>query len=82
MTGSDAAVDSDAVGELRAAFSAATMDRGRLLGRSEACDVGRLCHESGERADGMLMEGEVKVRLVRLISESKGESFSLAGESE
>lgn len=80
MVWSDAGVDSAMLGELRAAFSAATMDRGRLLG--PAWDVGRLCHERGERAEGMPMEGDVRVMLVRLVSESNGESFSFVGELE
>jgi hypothetical protein len=58
------------------------MDRGRLLGRSEACEVGRLCHERGDLADGMPIEGEPRVTLVRLMSESNGESFSFVGELE
>jgi hypothetical protein len=70
------------LGIFRAAFSAATMDRGRLLGRSEACEVGRLCHERGDRAEGMPMEGDGRATLVRLISESNGESFSFEGELE
>lgn len=58
------------------------MDNGRLFGRSEACEVGRLCHERRERADGMPIEGELEVMLGRLASESNGESFSLGGEPE
>lgn len=79
MDCSVAGADSAVVGAFRAAFSAATMDKGRLFGRSEACEVGRLCHERGDRADGMPIEGDAAT-LVRLISESNGESFSLVGE--
>ena len=68
--------------ERAAAFSKATVERGRLLGRSEAWDGGRRCHERGERAAEPVAEGEVMVRLVRFWSESKGDSFSLVGESE
>jgi hypothetical protein len=82
MVCSVAGADSARTGELRAAFSAATIDKGLLLGRSDACEVGRLCHERGDRAEGMPMEGEPMVRLVRLISDSNGESFSLVGEPE
>ena len=82
MVCSDADAGSGVPGELRAAFSAATIDRGRLLGRSEDCEVGRLCHDRVDRAEGMPMEGEVMDMLVRLMSDSDGESFSLVGELE
>lgn len=71
------------VGDDRAAaFSAAIIDSGRLLERSEACDGGRLCHDRGDREGAMPLDGDVNVRLVRLMSESKGKSFSLVGELE
>lgn len=44
---------------LRAAFSLAIMDNGRLLGRSEACEVGlRCCQDKVGVLDGIAFEGE------------------------
>ena len=66
--------------EVRAAFSAATMESGRLLVLSIDWEFGRLCHEGGEgRPPADEME-EGDVTLVRLGSKSKGEWFSLDGE--
>ena len=42
----------------RAAFSVATIDNGRLRGRSEACEVGRLCQFKGEFLEGIAFDGE------------------------
>lgn len=44
----------------RAAFSVATIDSGRLRGRSGDCDVGLLCHASGVLlVDGIPAEGDI-----------------------
>jgi hypothetical protein len=80
MVSSSAGAASERLVEDRAAFSTAMVERGRLFGRSEPRDGGRLCHESGERGAPPAVEDEV--RLVRLASESNRESFSLVGESE
>jgi hypothetical protein len=69
--------------ERAVAFSVATIDSGRLFGRSEVCEVGRRCHERGERAAGAVVEGDVRVvTLDRLVSESNIGSFSLVGDVE
>jgi hypothetical protein len=60
-------VNSKGFGDERAAaFSAARAERGRLFGRSEDCDVGRLCHERGVRAGAFSFEGEAEGAPVRL----------------
>lgn len=76
-----------ALARVAAAFSAAKTDNGRVLGRSEVWDVGRLCQERG-RAEGMAAKGEVRIWLDRLFGsdESKGDgdagdSFSFVGEA-
>jgi hypothetical protein len=80
---SAAGEDSEATAEVLAAFSAATIDSGRLLGRSGDCEFGRLCHDSGEAlAGGRLVEGDVKLACFDSGSKVKGESFSLEGEVE
>lgn len=58
--------------EVRARFSTATMERGRLRERSEACEVGRLCQARPLAT--------VSVRVGDLFSASIGDSFSLVGE--
>lgn len=72
----------------RAAFSVATIDSGRLRGRSEDCEVGRLCHERGEFFEGgMALEGEALIEETLLrpaisLSISMGAVYSLVGEVE
>jgi hypothetical protein len=72
----------------RAAFSVATIDSGRLRGRSEACEFGRRCHERGEFFEvGMALEGEALMEATRFnpamsFSISIGAVFSFAGEVE
>lgn len=58
-----------------AAFSAATTDSGRLLGRSEDWDWGRLCHDKGLRV-GAAIDGDVTPDAGFFDSASKGDSFS------
>lgn len=68
--------------EVRAAFSAASIDKGLDLVLSSDCESGRLCHDNGavlRPGDGMV---EMEVTLVRFDSESNEGSFSLAGEFE
>ena len=66
----------------RAAFSVATTDKGRCRGRSEACDLGRCCHDNVPVREGIAFEGESFVGELRLLSESilTRPSFSLVGE--
>jgi hypothetical protein len=66
----------------------ATIDSGRLRGRSEDCEVGRRCHERGEFFEGgMALEGEALIEETRLspeisLSMSMGAVFSLVGDVE
>lgn len=71
----------------REAFSVATIERGRLRGRSDACELGRRCHERGERG-GIVPERGAFMPELRLSSVSDalrpfsyGSEFSLVGES-
>jgi hypothetical protein len=70
----------------RAAFSVATIDSGRLRGRSEDCELGRRCHERGEFFEGgMALEGDALIEETRLrsaisLSTSIGAVFSCVGE--
>jgi hypothetical protein len=73
----------------RAAFSAATIDRGRLRGRSGDWEFGRRCHESGELLEGIAFDGVAftEIFLMRSDSEitrspSNGAVFSFVGELE
>jgi hypothetical protein len=69
-----------ALGDL-AAFSVATIDRGRLRGRSEACEVGRLCQLKGEFLDGIALDGKAFIGDTRLRDGSaESRSFSIIGE--
>lgn len=88
--GSDVEVDEGsgvALGD-RAAFSVATIDSGRLRGRSEDCEFGRRCHESVEFLEGgMTLEGEAFMEETRFrpaisLSISIGAVFSFVGEIE
>lgn len=72
----------EAAVDVRAAFSAASMDRGLDFVLSKDCEFGRLCHDNG----AVLIPGEgtvpEDVTLVRLDSMSKVDSFSFVGEVE
>lgn len=72
-------VGSDGVVEERAAFSAATMDSGRLLVPFEICEFGRLCQFNPRTV--ALLEGDNGL-LARLFSASRGDSFSLEADVE
>lgn len=84
MASAEGAGGAGGVEERTAAFSAATIDSGLDFGRSEACDVGLLCHERvGVRVGTpALGGGDVTEVLDCLRSNSKGNSFSLVGETE
>lgn len=71
---------SDGVVDERAAFSAATMESGRLREPLEACEVGLLCQFNPLAVDELLV-GEAEP-LARLLSTSRGDWFSLVGEVE
>ena len=73
----------------RDAFSVATIDRGRLRGRSEDWELGRRCQDKGEFLEGMALEGEAFMETFRLESDSvmtrsatNGEAFSFVGDDE
>lgn len=66
----------------RAAFSAATIDRGRLRGRSDASEGGRRCCQlSGEFLEGIALDGEAFIETGRSFSVREG-PFSFVGEAE
>lgn len=71
----------------RAAFSAATIESGRLRGRSGDWEFGRRCQESGEFLEGIALDGVTftETFLMRSDSEmtrspSEGAVFSFVGE--
>ena len=64
-----------ALGDL-AAFSAATIERGRLRGRSAVWEVGRLCQLRGEFLDGIALDGEAFIRF------KAGSTFSRSASEE
>lgn len=71
----------------RAAFSVATIESGRLRGRSEAWEFGRRCHERGEFREGNAFEGDDFMGDIRFEpdsansrSSSNGTWFSFVGE--
>lgn len=70
-----------------AAFSGATIERGRLRGLSDACDAGRLCQDKVEFLEGMAFEGEALADESPLLSSSlllcslsTGDIFSFIGD--
>jgi hypothetical protein len=71
----------------RAAFSAATIESGRLLGRSGDWEFGRRCQDSRESLEGIAFDGDAltEIFLIRSDSEitrssSNGAVFSFVGE--
>lgn len=74
--------------EDRAAFSVATIERGRLCGRSEACEFGRRCQERGDRGGiafvGLTFMPELRFSSVSDVLRplSNGIKFSLVGDNE
>ena len=71
----------------RAAFSVATIESGRLRGRSDDCELGRRCQERGEFLDGgIAVECEAFIRFRSDTSfpcrPSNGAEFSFVGDVE
>lgn len=70
----------------RAAFSVAITDSGRVRTRSDACDLGRCCHDSVGVRDGIAFDGEFfvgersKLESILAWLGSLGPTFSFVGE--